>query len=365
MSYIKKIKILLFKKIYPQDYKICKVKKIKFISHKKISFNKKIFYNFFTIPNCRLYTDTVNDAAFIYNNNLLREPSYQYRIGRNDKIINGNIKKNFVLINGTPNIRKRVFGNIFSLLSGGAAKNNYWHWLFDVLPKFGILEKSKIKTKIDFFLVPALKKKFQFDTLESLNINFKKILDSEKNKHILSNNMIVTDHPINFNNNPSKSILHIPIWIIFWLRKKFLLKKKKINEFSKIFINRNDKFTSNTRTVTNNKDLINFLRKKNFKILTLSNFTFKEQVEIFNSAKIIIGLHGAGFANIVFSSPNTKIIEIQSKSSGNAICNLSKACGLDYYRIIEKKKSNNLSYQNFKIKINFEKLKIILDKIDI
>ena len=83
--------------------------------------------------------------------------------------------------------------------------------MFDVLPKFGILEKSKIKTKIDFFLVPALKKKFQFDTLESLNINFKKILDSEKNKHILSNNMIVTDHPINSNNNPTKSILQIPI----------------------------------------------------------------------------------------------------------------------------------------------------------
>ena len=72
-----------------------------------------------------------------------------------------------MLINGTPNIRKRVFGNIFSLLSGGAAKNNYWHWLFDVLPKFGILEKSKIKTKIgwkaQYSLEEALKSAWEWE----------------------------------------------------------------------------------------------------------------------------------------------------------------------------------------------------------
>ena len=41
-------------------------------------------------------------------------------------------------------ILRNINGSVFSLLSGGAAKNNYWHWIFDTLPKIAILEKLNI-----------------------------------------------------------------------------------------------------------------------------------------------------------------------------------------------------------------------------
>ena len=69
-----------------------------------------------------------------------------------------------------------------------------------------------------------------------------------------------------------------------------------------------------------------------------------------------MGAHGAGFANIIFSKPGTKIIELQSLGSGNIIKNLAKKCKLKYYRITSKaiKKFSN---PHGRIFININELK--------
>ena len=45
----------------------------------------------------------------------------------------------------------------------------------------------------------------------------------------------------------------------------------------------------------------------------LSSLTFEQQVELFASAEVVVGVHGAGFANIVFAPENIKVIEVASK----------------------------------------------------
>ena len=61
-----------------------------------------------------------------------------------------------------------------SLLSGGAANNNYGHWLTDVLPRFYLFNKFYSIKKIDFFLVPNFEFSYQKDTLKILGIEKKK-----------------------------------------------------------------------------------------------------------------------------------------------------------------------------------------------
>ena len=39
------------------------------------------------------------------------------------------------LTNGTPNFKKKINGNVLSLLSGGAARDNFTHWFTDVIPR--------------------------------------------------------------------------------------------------------------------------------------------------------------------------------------------------------------------------------------
>ena len=51
----------------------------------------------------------------------------------------------------------------------------------------------------------------------------------------------------------------------------------------------------------------------------MSNFSFVDQVILFNNAKKIVGLHGAAFANLVFCKPKTNIIEMRPDTAGNVI----------------------------------------------
>jgi capsular polysaccharide biosynthesis protein len=361
MTY-KNLKIKIFYLIYGKIKKIIKAKEKKEIKIKKIVFTKKIFYNLFNVPNGRLYSDTVHDTAIISKESLIQDASFQYRVKKNLRIVNGKIKDNTVIKHGTPKLLKNIKGSVFSLLCGGAAKNNYWHWIFDVLPKIGILEKSNLNIKPDFYLLPSFSKNYQKQTFLKMGIPISKLLDGEKFKHFICDNLITVDHPIVFNNNPSDSIQDIPEWIIKWLRKKFITSNLVNSKLpKKIFINRENESSSHNRKIVNIDEVKKLLIDQGFEILTLSTYNFKEQVEIFKAANFIVGLHGAGLTNVVFSKPrHTTVLEIQSTTSGEANSNLIKKCKLNYKRISEKNTSPELKYQNSHIIVNLTKLKKII-----
>ena len=73
--------------------------------------------------------------------------------------------------------------------------------------------------------------------------------------------------------------------------------------------------------------------KNNFIFVKLHETNFREQVNLFHNAECIVGLHGAGFVNVVFCKPGTKIIELRGFSTGNTIKNLSKKNDLNYSSI--------------------------------
>ena len=55
----------------------------------------------------------------------------------------------------------------------------------------------------------------------------------------------------------------------------------------------------------------------------MKDFHFGDQVKIFNNAEIIIGLHGAAFANLCFCKPGTKVVELRSNTGGKMIENIA------------------------------------------
>ena len=129
----------------------------------------KFSYKIYEINHCRIYTDTVTDTAFIIDDKLIKGPSFQHR---NPK--NASETENIVFKKGTPKLKKKLKGTVFSLLTGGGGNANYWHWLFDVLPRIKILEGIKKIDEIDFFLLPDVEKKFQVESLDLFDIPEKK-----------------------------------------------------------------------------------------------------------------------------------------------------------------------------------------------
>jgi hypothetical protein len=285
------------------------------------------FYKIYFAEFARLYTDTINDTAIIINNSLLEGPSFQLRKNKNAKC-----EDNIVFLKGTPRIKKKLNGTVLSLLTGGGGNENYWHWLFDVLPRLFLAKQVMNLENIDFFLFPSLDQKFQIETLDILGIPTNKRLSSTHYRHIEADKIIVTDHPYILKNDPIKEIEDLPLWISDWLKESFVGKDLKSEISSKrFFIDRKDSISNHTalRNIKNEAEIKTFLKNKNFEIISLKNLSFNNCVQLFNNAEFIIGLHGAGFANLSFCKPSTKIIEFRI-TAGKMYENLAKINNLKY-----------------------------------
>jgi capsular polysaccharide biosynthesis protein len=115
------------------------------------------------------------------------------------------------------------------------------------------------------------------------------------------------------------------------------------------------------RQIVNEQEVKEFLIKKNFSIIALSDLSFEDQVNLFNHASQIVGLHGAGFANLTFCNPETKVLELKPSGAGLVIANLAKKVKLNYQEISPNplKYSNNNQQGLIKIPLNLLEKKII------
>ena len=317
-------------------------------------------YNVFRIKKSRLYTDRIHDTAIIIDNLIVDGPSQQLRPINNDIVEN-----NIVFQKGTPRIKKNLHGNVLSLLTGGGGNDNYWHWLFDVLPRLALCEKVVNIDDVNFFLLPSLDKKYQIETLESLKIPEEKWLSSKRYRHIESDEIIVTDHPYVVSNDSTKDIQNIPVWISKWLRKKFLKEKiSNINLPKKIYIDREDAPSKKKfRSIINEKEVKNLFNENGFTSIILSNYTFATQVELFNNAEIIAGLHGAAFANMCFSKPGSKVIELNSLTAGKMIENVALINGLIHKTLSSKPEKFDVKNQQGHIKVSLDLLNRLIKEL--
>ena len=225
----KKVSYEIFLKIHGKIEKSINCSQDKRIKVKIVNIDKDLSYRVFNITNGRLYTDRIHNTAVLLDNKIIEEPSFQLGY-KGPFIFNLNIKDNIVIKKGTPRKLKKLNGTVLSLLTGGAGNTNYWHWLFDVLPKLSLGSKTLDLNDVDYFLLPDHIKKFQIETLNCLNIPEHKRLSSEIFRHIKAKELIVTDHPVGISENPTKDIMNMPIWISEWLKVKFLNKIMKNDE---------------------------------------------------------------------------------------------------------------------------------------
>lgn len=215
--------------------------------------------------------------------------------------------------------------------------------------------------EIDKYLINYSNKSFQNQTLQILNINLNKIIPSSDNLYLQAYNLIIPS----LVNDASG---HIPKWACEFLRERFLKQVKNNNtKYEYIYISRQKAIG---RKVINEGEVIRFLSHYNFKKVLLEDFTFKKQIEIFNSAKVIIAPHGAGLTNLVFCKPNSKVIELFSPKYINpCYYSLSNLINLDYYYLLGEGKKYRDGIEPFGIRnniwINIIKLKKLLNLAEI
>ena len=324
-SLIKLLFIIIYGKITfcknPEKEKKISIEEVK---DENLKGPDNIKYLIYKIKNGRIFNDFVENVAIISENKIVNKVSYQQ--------VNGELKDanhNSVLYKGTPYLKKKINGNVLTLTQGASGHKNYFHWLYDILPKINICFKNYNSKEIDYFYISKLEK-YQKSTLQILGYDNFKIIDSNKNRHIQANEVICSEHPWYKKGFILKEAKRLPAWIVKWINDSFINHGKQFNCNEKIFIDRSESAFSHCQFV-NNKEIINFLENEGFTSYKVGQLSFQEQVYLFSNAKMIIGAQGAAFANLAFCKKNTKILEIKPKKHPNFVDqHISKIKELDF-----------------------------------
>ena len=330
-------------------------KSIKFIKKEKINISRfKKYdgksYNIYKVENARIFTDNNENVAIIKNNYVLPKISFQQINGKFESL-----KYNSVIKQGTPSFAKKIKGKIFNLCQGNSG-NNFFHFIFDILPKIYLLNSKIDLKKIDYFYLSD-PKKWQIKILFVLGIYKNKLLSSKKYKHIFAEEIYSVDHPWYNYGYIQENVKKIPNWIIYENRKLFL-KRFKVSSQKKIFLDRSQS-NYNHCQIKNLSDIKNLILKKKIKSCRPELLSFNNQVKLFKSSYLIIGAHGAAFSNIIFCNPGTKIVEIIPADHPNRKCErICKVLKLRYFRI-ETKPDNTNDNSPFRINISKKNLKKI------
>jgi capsular polysaccharide biosynthesis protein len=188
-----------------------------------------------------------------------------------------------------------------SFLLGVPAGHNYYHWLFEALPRLCFLAQTREAVgQIDHFLIGETLHPFHDQTLTLLGIPPQKRIRCSKSRVFECETLLVPPMP---NRQPDR----IAAWTCGYLRDRFLDGNTAAPGNRLVYLSRRN---ARKRRLENEREIEALLSARGFEIVLPESLSFLEQVNLFSAAGIIVGPHGAGFANVVFANAGTRILEL-------------------------------------------------------
>ena len=215
------------------------------------------------------------------------------------------------------------------------AADLYYHWLFQLLPRYNLIERAGIRVSdIDYYYVNSQRSRFQRETLALLGIEPSKVIAGDKVPYLRARELIVPSVPLG-------ASCFRP-WMLDFLREKFLPKNWREMQPSgrRLYISRG---LAGYRRVLNENEVVSFLTERGFEVAAMESMSVPEQAAMMAGCDVVIGPHGGGMSNLVFCTPGTKVVEIYSPELvATYFWRLSNRLGLDYYYMLGKGKLTTL-----------------------
>jgi len=206
---------------------------------------------------------------------------------------------------------------------------NYYHFLIEEMPRIWFAKEAGFEiSDFDHFIMFSPIHASTRVVCERLDIKKEKIIPLEKVPHVECEEFYFTSGPWYYGQT-------------FALRARdFLLslsQSAKTCHGRRIYISRERRGHGK---ISNENELFQELALIGFEKVTPEALSFDEQIATFQQAEWIIGAHGAGLTNVIFSRPGCKLIEIRNPTydanetyqtrGGNIFWRLSEFLGLDY-----------------------------------
>lgn len=190
---------------------------------------------------------------------------------------------------------------------------NYYHWTVESLLRLDLVERySEVTSQRPTLLLPPNPPSWLLDTLSHLGYEDQWQICT---RPVFVKRLVLPSYP-----EPSKTGCQC-------LRNNALDRvETSFSGSDRVYVSRSK---ATERRVINEGQLDNLLSSYGFECYELENLNYAEQVQLFADANIVLGPHGAGLCNIIYSQDVT-LLEMFGEEQKTTFYRLCKLLGFEY-----------------------------------
>jgi capsular polysaccharide biosynthesis protein len=190
-----------------------------------------------------------------------------------------------------------VPGTLLSLATRGTS-TNYYHFLLDLLPRWGIFQEAMPGTQVDAVYL-STRASYQRQLLALAGIDGLPVVEVDKHGCLAPERLLVPSTP--------NQDLMAPHWVVDWLRTH-LPPSPALAGSRGLYVTRGS--VANTRRYVEEPELWPALEARGFTRLDPGSVSVQEQIDAFAAAPVVVAPHGAALANLVFARPGVRVLEL-------------------------------------------------------
>ncbi len=247
------------------------------------------------------YDWTQEEYLLIFKKKCWIEPHYGWAIVEPNKLLYYSLGVSRTWSQKKPGYFKFIkkkeiihFPEAISLRDSG--EENYFHFYNDVLSKLYFLQEHSIDVMSFPIIVSSklwMKEYFQYYLKNSLFMQSLHWIVHDR--QYIQCDSVIFCKPLTHRKDLWKAILS-PIVV-----------NNVFNPQRKIFLTRSK---ARLRFIENTEEIEAICFERSFEIMDADALSYTQQVELFSQASCIVGIHGAGLTNMVFSRGHCKILEV-------------------------------------------------------
>jgi capsular polysaccharide biosynthesis protein len=192
---------------------------------------------------------------------------------------------------------ERFDGTLLSLATRGSA-GNYYHFLMDVLPRWGVFRECLPEVEPDLLWINT-SSRYMRELIGLLGLDGHPTASPGKHTAVRATRLLAPCIP-----NPH---LMAPTWTTSWLKAN-LPARQTAGRPKRLYITRGQ--ARNTRRLVNESEILRLLEPHGFVVFDPGAHTVQEQIDHFAAAEAIVAPHGAALANLTFCNPGVRILEL-------------------------------------------------------
>lgn len=227
------------------------------------------------------------------------------------------------------------FNNVIPLMN--RLSNNYFHWTVENLTRIILLIEHDNTVREKYSLI--VWEKSPAAVFDSLRILAKwpenKIIKWKENDAAKVQDCIFVSYPAERNKETLNAYAYLP-QMFRTLNRIALTSTQDEKKLPQYFIV--SRSNANARNLINENEVAATFNDLLFEIVHLEKMNFKEQLQLFKNAKIIIAPHGAGITNILYCDKDVLLIELfprgRNFNQTSSFHQISKALSIEHYIIM-------------------------------